>query len=452
MAEVESARANPTLAGGEPASGANPPLTKSDGTEREDTDGSSDRDNVQRMQLEMLKRENAELGSKLETLTQQLRVRCDFADTNHIFESSFAQSDTLDRELCAVPAAKKQKKVPRTKEVLLVFEGDLQTCCRKTISAKLLHLKRLLHRRLEARLSPTPESLHSLMHVLLAARRIAPPSPQERLRVQASVPLSDEARETLRREILSVVSFTLGAKLPEEAVTFIELCPEAEEYQRSLCPQVASRPACVQVVITAFNHGTHAELRIQDSVLTEVCESESSGGSVSWARFMGKYVNVGFVNKDMMRLGQDDRTVVCSSASNTRCGSISLYFPTHLESFFTDRALRDTLQVLLAPLMLLLGPSGLEVLCKHAAWGVLDGSTPRDTCVLCPILMPLGICENPAPYTLPHNQTPHTSHLTRHPCSRARCCTRCSPSTSTPSTSRSGVQARSSCLRAWLSG
>ena len=122
-----------------------------------------DRDSVQRMQLEMLKRENAELGSKLETLTQQLRSTSELAGIDHNLESAIAQSDSLDRELCAVAVAKKQQKVPRVKEVLLVFEGDLQTCCRETISAKLLHLKRLLHRRLEARLSPSPEALNSLL-------------------------------------------------------------------------------------------------------------------------------------------------------------------------------------------------------------------------------------------------------------------------------------------------
>lgn len=352
----ENGRANPVV---EPASAGNPPNTLPDGCDelerrlREGNGkgkgaglGSGDRDSVQRLQLEMLKQENAELGSKLETLTQQLRSTSELAGIDHNLESALAQSDSLDRELYPVPAAKKQKKVARVKEVLLVFEGDLQTCCRETISAKLLHLKRLLHRRLEARLSPTPEALNSLMHVLLAAQRITPPSPQERLRVQASVPLPEEACNTLRREILSVVSFTLGANLQEESVTFVELCPEAEEFQRPLCPQVSSRPAHVQVVITAFNHGTHDEVRIQDSVLTEVCESEISGGTVSWARLMGKYVNVGYVNKDMVRLGQDERTVVCSASSSEskQCGSISLYYPTQLESFFTDRALRDTLQ------------------------------------------------------------------------------------------------------------
>lgn len=190
-----------------------------------------DRESVQRLQLEMLKRENAELGSKLETLTAQLRTTSELAGIDHNFESALAQSDSLDRELCAVAADKKHHEVPRVKEVLLVFEGDLQTCCRETISAKLLHLKRLLHRRLEARLSPSPQALDSLLHVLLAAKPITLPSPSERLRVQVSVPLAEEARETLRREIMSVVSFTLGAKLPEEAVTFVELCPEAEEFQ-----------------------------------------------------------------------------------------------------------------------------------------------------------------------------------------------------------------------------
>jgi hypothetical protein len=98
-------------------------------------------------------------------------------------------------------------------------------------------------------------------------------------------------------------------------------------------------------VVTAFNHGTHDEIRIPDSVLTEVCEGEAAGGSVAWARFMGKYVNVGYVNKDMVRLGQEERTVVCASCSDAERGSLALYYPSHLERFFTDGALRETFQV-----------------------------------------------------------------------------------------------------------
>ena len=212
----------------EPASAGNPPTTMLSGcAEPKGFAYGGDRESVQRLQLEMLKRENAELGSKLETLAQQLRSS-ELAGIDHNLESSESQRESLDRELCPVPAVKKQKKVPRVKEVLLVFEGDLQTCCRETISTKLLHLKRLLYRRLEARLSPTPEALNSLFHVLLSAQRITAPSSQERLRVQASMALPDEACDTLRRQILSVVSFTLGADLPEDSVTFVELQPEAE--------------------------------------------------------------------------------------------------------------------------------------------------------------------------------------------------------------------------------
>lgn len=35
-----------------------------------------------------------------------------------------------------------------------------------------------------------------------------------------------------------------------------------------------SRVARVQVVITAFNHGTHDESRIPDSVLSELCDAD----------------------------------------------------------------------------------------------------------------------------------------------------------------------------------
>jgi hypothetical protein len=359
LPSADTGRANPAGQGSEPASGNPPDVRPLAGPPGAECDGKGavgassmghyDNSSVQRMQLEMLQRENAELGSKLETLTQQLRSSSELAGIDHNIDAEIVQQAvSLDRELCAVPApaSKKQKRAPKVKEVLLVFEGDLQNCCRETISAKLLHLKRLLHRRLEASLSPTPDAMSSLLHVLLAAKSISPPGPQERLRVQASMPLHEDAQDALRGQILSVVAFTVGAKLPCEAVTFVELCPEAESFQRSLCPHVISRPAHVQVVVTAFNNGTHDEIRIQDSVLTEICEPESSGGSVAWAQFMGKYVNVGYVNKDMARLGQDERTVVCSSSPDAGRGksSISLYYPSHLEPFFSDRALRDTLQ------------------------------------------------------------------------------------------------------------
>ena len=162
-------RANPQGVGScEPASG-NPPDVRPQGAEAQSegkdagwAGGMGHSAALHRMQLEMLQRENAELGSKLETLTRQLRSSSELAGIDHNIDAEIAQQAvSLDRELCAGPTSKKQKQAPRMKEVLLVFEGDLQSCCRETISAKLLHLKRLLHRRLEASLSPTPNAMNS---------------------------------------------------------------------------------------------------------------------------------------------------------------------------------------------------------------------------------------------------------------------------------------------------
>jgi hypothetical protein len=150
---LEGGRANPQgLGGSEPASG-NPPDMRLQGAEAQGegkdagwAGGMGHSAALHRMQLEMLQRENAELGSKLETLTRQLRSSSELADIDHNIDGELAQQAvSLDSELCAGPgpASKKQKQAPRMKEVLLVFEGDLQVCCRETISAKLLHLKRL---------------------------------------------------------------------------------------------------------------------------------------------------------------------------------------------------------------------------------------------------------------------------------------------------------------------
>ena len=92
--------------------------------------------------------------------------------------------------------------------MLLVFEGELSDCDRQVISAKLLHLKRYLHRRLESRLSPSPEAAGSLMHALTAVHNISPPSVGERIRVQAAQALSREQQDRLNRDIAALNSFT----------------------------------------------------------------------------------------------------------------------------------------------------------------------------------------------------------------------------------------------------
>jgi hypothetical protein len=105
------------------------------------------------------------------------------------------------------------------------------------------------------------------MHALITVHNITPPSVGERIRVQAAQALGPEEQGNLKREIAALVSFTQGMSLTPDAVSFLELHEEAEELFRSLSPMVVSRPARVQVIVTAFNHGVEGETRIVDSTL-----------------------------------------------------------------------------------------------------------------------------------------------------------------------------------------
>lgn len=97
--------------------------------------------------------------------------------------------------------------------------------------------------------------MQSLMHVLMAHEKMPAPSAGERIRVQAARVFTEDERELLRREIIEVVAFTQNLHLSADAISFVAMEEEAEAYQRALCAHVNSRPAKVQVVITAFNGG-----------------------------------------------------------------------------------------------------------------------------------------------------------------------------------------------------
>ena len=169
------------------------------------------------LSLEMLRRENQQLSSKLDALTDNLRA-------HRTIDAPAAPDHSSSRRLSESSKPSPHLKVPGAmREVLLVFEGDLAQCDRAIISAKLLHLKRLLHRRLESRLSPSQDAAGSLMHALLALHRMTPAAPGERIRVQASQGLEPEKRESLKREISSLVSFTQGMTLNEADITLVEM-------------------------------------------------------------------------------------------------------------------------------------------------------------------------------------------------------------------------------------
>ncbi len=201
-----------------------------------------DPENFRQMQLDMLRRENEALSAKLDDLTNKLR--------SHVPADQFPFPPPASRRpLTAVEPTHHMRVPGGSREVLLVFEGELSDCDRQVISAKLLHLKRLLHRRLESRLSPSPEAAGSLMHALITVHNITPPSVGERIRVQAAQALGPDQQESLKREIAALISFTQGMALDTEAVSFLELHEEAEELFRSLSPMVVAKPARVQVVL-----------------------------------------------------------------------------------------------------------------------------------------------------------------------------------------------------------
>ena len=213
------------------------------------------------------------------------------------------------------------------------------------MSSKLLHLKRLLHRRLQSRLSPSVEDIHTLVGVLTAVYRMSPPVPSERIRVQATAPMTEEDAGLLRREIASLVGFTQGINLTEEQVSVVYLRPESENPQASIDSSGASspspsssssRPARTQVVVTALNHGDGD--RIDNATLSELCEPQS----ISWNRLFGKHVNIGWVNRDLDRIDAEDSTIICSSHDKRR--AMMLYYPSHLQSFFANHSSKRTLE------------------------------------------------------------------------------------------------------------
>ncbi len=181
----------------------------------------------------MLRQENEHLCSKLDTVTAYLRAQhptmpavADLLDSSN---GNRMQAPAASLSINKQPG--KVGKVAKGREVLLVFEGDLNTCdrsvnrtclrhslhswvfwgwyyagcrtivvwpslqltyfaqciLRSVLSTKLLHFKRLLHRRLQSRLSPSEEDMNTLMHVLVAVHKISPPEPWERIRVQVGL-------------------------------------------------------------------------------------------------------------------------------------------------------------------------------------------------------------------------------------------------------------------------
>jgi hypothetical protein len=206
-----------------------------------------DTETFRQLQLDMLRRENEALSAKLDDLTNKLR--------SHASDQSPFPPPASRRPLSTVEPTHHMRIPGGAIEVLLVFEGELSDCNRQVISAKLLHLKRLLHRRLESRLSPSPEAAGSLMHALITVHNITPPSVGERIRVQAAQALNADQQDSLKREISALISFTQGMALGPEAVSFLELHEEGEELFRSLSPLVVSKPARVQVL--PRNGNTH---------------------------------------------------------------------------------------------------------------------------------------------------------------------------------------------------
>jgi hypothetical protein len=111
-------------------------------------------------------------------------------------------------------------KSPRVVELSLHFAGDSDSFDRAAISAKLLHLKQLLHRRIDFGLSPQRHAAGSLLHALCALHECPPGEKAARVQVVSTAACSAEQQRTLATELAALLSFTLSAHFDEDDVAF----------------------------------------------------------------------------------------------------------------------------------------------------------------------------------------------------------------------------------------
>mmetsp|Transcript_6127 Transcript_6127/g.14114 ORF Transcript_6127/g.14114 Transcript_6127/m.14114 type:complete len:845 (+) Transcript_6127:103-2637(+) len=291
------------------------------------------------MQLDMLCKENANLASKLDSLTMDLRSRADkSADDSPSTRSTL--SGVAEGGLYSRP--EKVMKSPRVRELSLHFAGDSDTFDRAAISAKLLHIKRLLHRRIDFGLSPQRHAAGSLLHALCALHECPPGEKAARVQVVSTAACSPEQQRTLSTELAALLSFTLSAHFDEDDVAFRVLEGEGVAAHAALSLPPASiddrpsSPDVPHVVLLGVNDGNQWGTNISEAALAEAAQGESA----SWDESFGAGVRVAWVLRDAAALEKNEGTVVCSSEDN---GALTaLYYPSHLQAFFAERSASNT--------------------------------------------------------------------------------------------------------------
>jgi hypothetical protein len=229
----------------------------------EDTNLEGEAESFRQMQLDMLRSENKDLSSRLDNLTVALHAQLpQMTDPSPFIHGSPPRAQQFPRALSASAAVsatpplspplstplflpEKIGKCPRTTDVNLTFQGSVSSCDRALLTGKLLHLKRLLHRRLEASIKcggQRARALRTMGYVLesLDSLNTAPlpgpppdtlPAAHGRIRVVCSHEVSKEVQAALSSDICSIANFTQALNLEASAITF-HRCPHATTFQK----------------------------------------------------------------------------------------------------------------------------------------------------------------------------------------------------------------------------
>jgi len=188
------------------------------GPDAADATSAVDTEEFRQMQLSMLKQENASLSRRLDELTFNLHAH-EQAHSPH-FEQPSMRSTLGGRFSGLYSRPESVGKVPKSRDMLLGFQGNLASCDRGSLSAKLLHLKRLLHRRIDSGTFPTKECLQDFKQMLCRLEYMRTPETHERIRIILSHRVDDDVMSSLKKDIITIVSFTQGLELAEDSVSF----------------------------------------------------------------------------------------------------------------------------------------------------------------------------------------------------------------------------------------
>ena len=220
--------------------------------------GEDEAERFRQMQLDMLRSENKHLDARLDELTVALHSKLPPMEpalgplahdtpfgspgkpqlqqvlTESIHKHTQSQAfAAIAASPCFLP--EKMGKCPKMTEFRLTFEGNLASCDRGVVSCKLLHLKRLLHRRVQAAMGAAEQArapgdmtlgFKTMGYVFDALDRLHDATESvvggggRRICVVCSQPVSVEVQSALRRDICAIANFTQGLNLAEDAIAF----------------------------------------------------------------------------------------------------------------------------------------------------------------------------------------------------------------------------------------